>query len=101
MIAVRFRVPKGRSLVAVGERSDTHECGKENAPDPEGVKHVHECDPFFRVGEIILNNPWVSPRSPTAIELHPFGMKPRSYFVDLLLLEAQLLYSALAEKIRK
>src|SRR5438876_1106560 len=34
---------------------------------------------LFRVGEIMLNNPWVSLRSPTAIELHPFGMKPRCF----------------------
>jgi hypothetical protein len=25
----------------------------------------------------MLTNPWVSLRSPTALELHPFGMKPR------------------------
>ena len=49
--ALRFWVPKGRNLVAVGERSDTHGCGRENAPDPERVKHLHECDPFRGRGD--------------------------------------------------
>ena len=51
-IALRFWVPKGRNLVAVGERSDTHGMrAKKKAPDPARVKHLHECDPFQGRGD--------------------------------------------------
>ena len=45
---------------------------------PKGSNICMNATPF-RVGEIMLNNPWVSLGSPTAIELHPFGMKPRCF----------------------
>src|SRR5437762_2326624 len=78
-ISLRFWVPKGRNLVAVGERSDTHGMRqRKKLLTLQGSNICMNATPF-RVGEIMLKNPWVSLRSPTAIELHPFGMKPR-YF---------------------
>jgi len=44
-------VPKGRNLLAVGERSDTHGMRQKRLLTLKRVKHLHECDPFQGRGD--------------------------------------------------
>ena len=71
--AQRFEIPKGLNLVAVGELATPTDRGQTFYLTLKGVKPSCKCDPF-RVRISSERVPWVSQRSPTAINSHPFRM---------------------------
>jgi hypothetical protein len=68
---------KGFKLIAVGERCATPtESTIERDFDPEGVTLPMQFDPFRVRRRFVCNSVGVAQRSPTAINLNPFGIEP-------------------------